>query len=266
MPLVLIGLAGMINETFDRVLLKYLLPGTLEENLAQIGIYSAVYKISIFMTLAVQGFSEWSAEPFFFHQSSSDNAPKVYALVMKYFVIVCCIIFLGVGMFPDVFRIIIGENYHEGLGIVPVLLFANLLLGCITTRVCGIKLTDKTPGATIIPVAGAVLSIVANIISFPLPAMKEQHGPDCCAMPAWWLSHMIGQKYYHVPYNVRKILAYFAISIVLCLAGLWLHDGLGEGSTSFALRLGLIALFTGFAWWLDGGRCCGGPDQITCLP
>ena len=252
MPLVLIGLAGMINETFDRVLLKYLLPGTLEENLAQIGIYSAVYKISIFMTLAVQGF-RMGAEPFFFHQSSSDNAPKVYALVMKYFVIVCCIIFLGVGMFPDVFRIIIGENYHEGLGIVPVLLFANLLLGVYYNQSVWYKLTDKTLYATIIPVAGAVLSIVANIILIPIAGYEGAAWSRLlCYASMVILSHMIGQKYYHVPYNVRKILAYFAISIVLCLAGLWLHDGLGEGSTSFALRLGLIALFTGFAWWLDG--------------
>ncbi|MFI5173114.1 MAG: lipopolysaccharide biosynthesis protein, partial [Chitinophagales bacterium] len=127
-PLIIIGLAGMINETLDRILIKYWGSGTLNENLKQVGIYSAVYKISIFMTLAVQGF-RMGAEPFFFSQSSEKNAAATYARVMKYFVIICCFIFLGVGMFPDIFKIIIGENYHSGLKIVPILLLANLFLG-----------------------------------------------------------------------------------------------------------------------------------------
>lgn len=93
-PLIIIGLAGMINETLDRVLLKYWGSGTLDENLKQVGIYSAVYKLSIFMTLAVQGF-RMGAEPFFFSRSADKNAPALYAMVMKYFVVVCCVIFRG---------------------------------------------------------------------------------------------------------------------------------------------------------------------------
>ena len=127
-PLIILGLAGMINETLDRVLIKYWGSGTLNDNMKQVGIYSAVYKISIFMTLAVQGF-RMGAEPFFFKQSLEKNAPITYANVMKYFVIACCIIFLGVGMFPDIFKVIIGEDFHEGLHIVPILLLANLFLG-----------------------------------------------------------------------------------------------------------------------------------------
>jgi O-antigen/teichoic acid export membrane protein len=251
-PIVIIGLAGMINETFDRVLLKYLLPGTLDENLAQMGIYSAVYKISIFMTLAVQAF-RMGAEPFFFHQSSSEKAPAIYAMVMKYFVIVCCLIFLGVGMFPDVFKIIIGESYHAGLNIVPILLFANLLLGVYYNQSIWYKLTDKTLYATIIPVAGAVLSIVANIILIPIAGYTGAAWSHViCYGSMVVLSYIIGQKYYMIPYNIRKLGVYAILSIILCLGGLFIMDRLDSNAVSFLLRMVLLLLFIGFAWWLDG--------------
>ncbi|MFN3939279.1 MAG: lipopolysaccharide biosynthesis protein, partial [Chitinophagales bacterium] len=166
LPLVIIGFAGMINETLDRILLKYWLPGTAEENLAQLGIYSAVYKISIFMTLAVQAF-RMGAEPFFFASANEKNAPNTYAKVMKYFVIVCCFIFLGVGMFPDIFELLIGANYREGLFIVPILLLANLLLGVYYNQSVWYKLTDKTGFATFIPIAGALVTIVLNYYFIP---------------------------------------------------------------------------------------------------
>ncbi|KRP08465.1 MAG: hypothetical protein ABR95_09585 [Sphingobacteriales bacterium BACL12 MAG-120813-bin55] len=251
-PLVLIGLAGMINETFDRILLKYLLPGSLEENLAAIGIYSAVYKISIFMTLAVQGF-RMGAEPFFFQQSSSKNAPQVYAMVMLYFVIVCCVIFLGVGMFPDVFKVIIGEGYHEGLPIVPVLLFANLLLGVYYNQSVWYKLTDKTLYATIIPVAGAVLSIGVNLLLIPIAGYTGAAWARLlCYAAMVLLSYTIGQRYYKVPYNLRKLGAYAVLSVVCCLLGLWGYHAFNGNDATFLLRFLLLAVFIGFAWWLDG--------------
>jgi O-antigen/teichoic acid export membrane protein len=253
-PLVLIGLAGMVNETFDRILLKYLLPGTVEENLAQVGIYSAVYKISIFMTLAVQAF-RMGAEPFFFQQSSSEKAPLIYALVMKYFVIVCCIIFLGVGLFPDVFRIIIGEAYHSGLHIVPILLFANLLLGVYYNQSVWYKLTDKTLYATLIPVAGALLSIGANVILIPVAGYTGAAWARLlCYGSMVVLSYWIGQKYYPVPYPLRKIGGYAVLSVLFCLIGLWAFNSFNGNDASIALRFVLLGLFMAFAWWLDGSK------------
>ena len=253
-PLVLIGLAGMVNETFDRILLKYLLPGTLEENLAQIGVYSAVYKISIFMTLAVQAF-RMGAEPFFFQQSSSEKAPVIYALVMKYFVIVCCIIFLGVGMFPDVFKVIIGESYHSGLSIVPILLLANLLLGVYYNQSVWYKLTDKTLYATIIPVAGAMLSIVANLILIPVAGYTGAAWARLlCYGSMVVLSYIIGQRFYPVPYALRKISIYLGLSVALCLIGLYAFNTFNGNDATIFIRFVLLALFVGFAWWLDGRK------------
>ncbi len=250
-PLIIIGLAGMINETLDRVLIKYWGDGTAAENLKQVGIYSAVYKLSIFMTLAVQGF-RMGAEPFFFSRSGDANAPSMYAMVMKYFVVVCCVIFLGVGLFPDIFKIIIGEAYHEGLHIVPILLLANLFLGIYYNQSVWYKLTDKTAFATIIPIAGAVITIAMNYFLIPTFGYTGAAWATLtCYLSMVVMSHIIGQKHYRVPYNLRKIIAYILISIALCLVGLWINNLLDNLIISLTIRLVFIGIFIAFAWWLD---------------
>jgi len=112
-PLLIAGLAGMTNETLDRILLKYYLKGNLNERLTQIGIYNAAYKLSIFMTLAVQAF-RMAAEPFFFSLYKQENAQNIYAKVMDYFVLSCIFIFLGVSLHLDLLTYILGEKYRSG--------------------------------------------------------------------------------------------------------------------------------------------------------
>jgi O-antigen/teichoic acid export membrane protein len=195
------------------------------------------------------------AEPFFFQQSSSEKAPVIYALVMKYFVIVCCIIFLGVGMFPDVFKVIIGESYHSGLSIVPILLLANLLLGVYYNQSVWYKLTDKTLYATIIPVAGAMLSIVANLILIPVAGYTGAAWARLlCYGSMVVLSYIIGQRFYPVPYALRKISIYLGLSVALCLIGLYAFNTFNGNDATIFIRFVLLALFVGFAWWLDGRK------------
>lgn len=250
-PLIIIGLAGMINETLDRVLIKYWGTGTVEENLRQVGIYSAVYKLAIFMTLAVQGF-RMGAEPFFFSHSEEKNAPVTYALIMKYFVIACCVIFLGVGLFPDLFKIIIGPDYHSGLFIVPILLLAQLLLGVYYNQSVWYKLTDKTTFATIIPIAGALLTIALNYVLIPrLGFLGAAWATLCCYFSMVVMSYLIGQKYYHVPYPMRKIIIYILLSITLCIAGLQVHAHVANFWVSLVVRIALLIFFFVFAYWLD---------------
>ncbi len=253
-PLIIIGLAGMINETMDRILLKYWLPGTTEENLKQVGIYSAVYKISIFMKLAVQGF-RMGAEPFFFNQSVEQNAKTIYATVMKYFVIICCFIFLSVGMFPDIFKIIIGENYHEGLFIVPILLMANLLLGIYYNQSVWYKLTDKTTFATVIPITGALITLALNYFLIPVMGYEGSAWATLgCYFSMVVMSWIIGQKHYHVPYNLRKIIFYLISSTIICLIGLYILNHSDNHSITIASRIGLFILFVAITWWLDLGK------------
>ena len=252
LPLIIIGLAGMVNETLDRILLKYWLPGSIEENLKQVGIYSAVYKLAIFMTLAVQAF-RLGAEPFFFSSSSEKNAPITYARVMLYFTIICCFIFLGVGMFPDVFKIIIGENYHSGLFIVPILLLANLFLGMYYNMSVWYKLTDKTAFATIIPLAGAAITILMNYFLIPVLGYAGAAWATLgCYFSMVLLSWLIGQRYYFVPYNIKKLSAYILISVVLCAIGLQsMHWFEKHVLLTIIIRSLLFFGFVFFAWWLD---------------
>lgn len=253
-PLIIIGLAGMINETLDRILIKYWGEGTVEENLRQVGIYSAVYKLSIFMTLAVQGF-RMGAEPFFFSRSGEKNAPILYALIMKYFVIACCVIFLGVGLFPDIFKIIIGEEYHAGLHIVPVLLLAQLFLGIYYNQSVWYKLTDKTGFATIIPIIGAAITLALNYFLIPVYGYTGAAWATLgCYLSMVVMSHFIGQKYFHVPYALRKIITYVLLSVILCLIGLWLITLTENIVLSLVLRCIMLVVFMLFAWWLDLGK------------
>lgn len=250
-PLIIIGLAGMINETLDRVLIKYWGSGSMEENLREVGIYSAVYKLAIFMTLAVQGF-RMGAEPFFFSQSTDKNAPALYAVIMKYFVIACCIIFLGVGLYPDLFKIIIGSEYHSGLYIVPVLLLAQLFLGIYYNQSVWYKLTDKTTFATIIPIAGAVITLLLNFVLIPrIGYAGAAWATLTCYVSMVIMSYLVGQKHYHVPYPMRKIITYIALSVILCVIGLQIFRHIELVWLSIALRGMLCILFIGFAWWLD---------------
>lgn len=254
LPLIIIGFAGMINETLDRVLLKYFLPYGMEENLRQVGIYSAVYKLSIFMTLAVQGF-RMGAEPFFFSHSVEKNAQKLYADVMKYFVIVCCIIFLAVGMFLDAFKIIIGVNYWSGLPIVPILLMANLCLGMYYNQSVWYKLTDKTAFAMIVPVSGAIITLFMNWILIPrIGYVGSAVATFGCYFSMVVMSWVIGQRYYHVPYNMRKILMYLFSAVILCGVGNLIMYYLPVSVlVSVILRLFLFGIFLLLAWWLDAG-------------
>ena len=121
------GFAGMVNETFDRIMLPRLVadPST---SLDQLGIYGACYKLSILMTLFVQTF-RYAAEPFFFSQAGKEDARMIYARVMDWFVLGCAFIFAAVMLFMDVFQLFIGEKFRTGLPVVPILLLANLCLG-----------------------------------------------------------------------------------------------------------------------------------------
>jgi len=159
-PLLLVGIAAMINELIDRILLKFCLSGSPEYIDGQIGIYGACYKLSILMTLFTQAY-RMAVEPFFFSAAKQLEAKTKYAQLMHYFVAFGGLIFIGVTFFIDIFKYFISdESYWEGLDVVPILLMANLLLGIYFNLSVWYKLTDKTEYAAIISVIGAVITLV----------------------------------------------------------------------------------------------------------
>ena len=230
LPLLFGGLAGMTNETLDRILLKYYLPGTMEERLAQIGIYNAAYKLSIFMTLAVQAF-RMAAEPFFFSIHKNEDSKAVYAKVMNYFVLVCTVIFLGVVLHLSLFELILGEGYRAGLGVVPILLFANLFLGIYMNLSIWYKVSDKTIYGAYITFIGAILTIVLNIVLIPkLGYLGSAYATAICYFAMSAICYFAGQKYYHVPYSVKTIFKYIFLMLVFYAVSIGIKSFLPSSS------------------------------------
>jgi len=214
LPLLIVGFAGMINETLDRILLKYLSPASVNA-MEQVGIYGANYKLAILMTMFVQAF-RYAAEPFFFSHAKEQNSKQIYADVLKYFVICCLLIFLGVMLYLDIVKYFIGKNYHEGLKIVPVLLFANLFLGIIYNLSFWYKLNNMTRYGAYITIFGAAVTLIANFILIPLLGyVGSAWATFICYFLMMIVSWYYGNKFYPVRYDMRSIGIYLAVSLGL---------------------------------------------------
>lgn len=219
LPLLLVGLFGMINEVSDKVLFKFLInvpEGVADSNdyiLSQLGIYGANYRLAVLMTLFIQMF-RYAAEPFFFSHAREENAKGLYASIMKYFIIFCLLIFLGVTLFLDIFKYFIGPDFRTGLHIVPIILLANLLLGIFYNLSVWYKLTDKTQFGAIIALSGAVITIILNVVLVPKYGYTGAAWAHlACYFTMVILSFAIGRKHYPIRYDLRNILFYFLVAI-----------------------------------------------------
>jgi O-antigen/teichoic acid export membrane protein len=218
-PLLFMGLAGMVNEVLDRILLKQLLPENYYpgiSTLAAVGIYGACYKLSIFMSLAIQAF-RYASEPFFFARSQDKNAPDLYARVMHWFVIVCAFIFLLICLHLDSLQFILRQaSYRTGLGVVPVLLLANLFLGVYYNLSVWYKLTDKTYFGTTLTFVGAGITLVFNFTLIPIMGyMGAAYATLICYASIAALSYYFGNKYFPVPYKTGSALMYIGVAVLL---------------------------------------------------
>ena len=232
-PLMLMGLAGMVNETLDRILLPMWLPRNFypgQSSLTAVGIYGACYKLSILMSLVIQAF-RYAAEPFFFSQSTDKNSPATFALILKWFTLCCAVIFVGVSLNVEDFGAIFLQRaeYRQGLAVVPVLLLANLFLGVYYNLSVWFKLTDKTYFGTYIGAGGAVLTIVLNFALIPvLGYMGSALATLACYASMALLCWRLGERHFPVPYPALRL-------------GLWL-----------LLATGLVGLGWGVevaGWW-----------------
>ncbi|MDO9107155.1 MAG: oligosaccharide flippase family protein [Methylovulum sp.] len=218
LPMAVVGFAGIINEMLDRALLKYLLPYDMATNMKMLGIYSACYKLSILMSLFIQAF-RYAAEPFFFAYSDKTDARKIYAEVLKFFVIFCVSIFLLVTLFIDFFKYFVGEPFRSGLGVVPILLLANLCLGVYINLSIWYKLTDRTLMGAYVSVGGALLTIALNIWWIPLLGYAGSAWATlACYASMAIVSYGLGQKYYPVAYDVKRVGGYIALGLALYFA------------------------------------------------
>lgn len=233
LPLVIAGFGGMINETFDRIMLGWW--STAADPKTEVGIYSGCYKLSILITLFIQAF-RMGAEPFFFKQAHGENPQRVYARVMKFFVIIICTMFLVVVLYLDIWKYFLGrKSYWTGLKVVPILLLANMFLGIYYNLSIWYKLTNKTLSGAWITLIGAALTLVINYLFIP------RFGYMACAWATFFcygtmmvISFVQGQKAYRIPYAWKKLVAYMVIVVLLYFIhvlfakiglGVWVNRG-----------------------------------------
>ena len=209
LPLALAGLAGMINETIDRVLLKHLL---VDPKIAayELGIYGAFYKLSIIMILFIQTF-RFAAEPFFFSQYKKKDDRKIYAEVMKYFIITMIIIFLIAIIYYDYLISFLGSAYHDerGFFVVSILLLANLFLGIFFNLSIWYKLTEQTRYGAYLAIFGAIITLTLNITLIPKIGFEGSAWATLvCYFSMAIASYFLGKKHFYIPYQVDKISLY----------------------------------------------------------
>jgi len=240
-PVLIAGVAFSINETFDRILLDKLLP----ENIAktEIGMYSACYKLGMFMTLFVTAY-KLGVEPFFFSHANTENPKKNYARILEYFVIFGSVILLGVVVFADVLKVILigDEAYWQAMLIVPIILLANLCLGIYHNLSVWYKITDRTKFGAYISVFGAAVTLLLNIWLIPKISYVGSALATLAAYASMMMiSYYFGKKYYPIPYNLKKISVYLLLSIGLSAITFYGFRGNNVvGISALVVFLGLV--------------------------
>ena len=261
-PLMLMGLAGMVNETLDRILLPKWLPINFypgQSSLTAVGIYGACYKLSIFMSLVIQAF-RYAAEPFFFAQSTEKNSPAVFAMVLKWFTLCCAVIFVGISLNVEDFgRLFLRRpEYLQGLAVVPVLLLANLFLGVYYNLSVWFKLTDKTHYGTYIGAGGAVLTIVLNFLLIPvLGYMGCAIATLACYFMMAMLCWRLGERHFPVPYPALRLGLWLLVASVVVALGWWVRvDGCW---VRHVWHVGLTGAFLGLLYLVERPRRAAAP-------
>lgn len=250
-PILFLGLAGMINESGDKILLKYILQLNPEvsaaEAMNQLGIYGANYKIAIFMMLFIQAF-RFAADPFFFKSNQEGANKSVYSMVLNYFVFVGGLVFLGIITFMDFIKLYIDEAYHAGLSIVPILLIAKWIYGIVFSMSFWYKVSDKTIYGLYITLLGGAVTLIGSFLVIP---GFGYYGLSYVILLSYTTmaiaSYFWGQKFYPVPYQLRLLFVLIAVPIALYFAliysGLsgYLYMVAGSIAILFYLGLGYMA-------------------------
>ncbi len=247
LPMMLVGFAGMINETLDRILLIHLIPDN-ETALKMTGIYSANYKLSIIITLFIQAF-KYSAEPFFFSHAKNSDKRKVYADVMNVFILVCLGIFLLVTLNMNLFQNFIGEDFREGLFIVPILLWANIFLGMYYNISIWYKITDQTSKGANISVIGAMITLLLNFILIPFFGyLGSALATLICYASMMIIGYVWGQKHYPIPYEKRKFFTYSISALLIYFAANLLQSFTDNNWTYYGISVLSMLVFLSFAF------------------
>ncbi len=213
LPLLVLGIAGIMNQTLDRILFPYLYPG--DDAQAQLGIYGACFKVAMVMMMFTQAF-RYAYEPFVFSKHKDRRSVEAYADAMKYYIIFSYLILLGVIFYLDIFRYIVSSAYWEGLKIVPVVLWTYVFQGIYFNLSFWYKLTDETKWGAYFSLIGLVITFVLQVIGVPRIGYWASCGSSLvCYFVIMLLSYVIGQKKAPIPYDLKAIGLYTLLTLVL---------------------------------------------------
>jgi len=215
-PILVANLSFVINENLDKMVLEPL--GVSAYNL---GVYGAVCKIAVFLSLFVTAF-RLGAEPFFFSHAKNANAKETYASILDYFVVALALIFVGLVANIEILKHFIDEEYWVGLEAVPILLFGYVCLGIYGNLSIWYRLSDQTKFGLYISVVGAIITIVLNIALVPKFGYM---GSAWVSLLAYFtmmvISYVLGQRNYPIPYDLKRIVIYLIVSLVLVILSFW---------------------------------------------
>ena len=243
-PLLILGIAGILNQTLDKIIFPYLYTGTDEK--AQLGIYGAATKIAMIMAMITQAF-RYAYEPFVFGKAKDRDSRDTYAKAMKYFVIFTLLAFLAVIGYMDILRYVIRDrSYWPGLRVVPIVMAAEIMMGIYFNLSFWYKLIDKTIYGAWFSGAGCLVLVMVNVVFVPRYSyMACAWGGVAGYGTAMFLSYFVGQKKYPIDYPVKEMMVYVALTAVLTVGMTAANRQLPMGA-SLAVNTLLILVFVAY--------------------
>lgn len=247
-PILVLGIAGILNQTADKIIFPYIYKGA--DAHAQLGIYGAASKIAMIMAMITQAF-RYAYEPFVFGKSKDKDNRDTYAKAMKYFVVFTLLAFLAVIGYMDILKHLIGRDYWEGLDVVPIVMAAEIMMGVYFNLSFWYKLIDKTIWGAWFSGAGCLVLVAVNVIFVP------RYGYMACAWAGFagyatsmLLSYFVGQRHYKINYPVKEIARYVVVAAVLCVLMRWANASMPSWAAIGANTV-LLALFAAMIVKLD---------------
>ncbi len=214
-PIMLAGAASNLNESYSRISFKHLLGGQENDVMSELGIFGACIKVAMLMAIFVQAF-RYAAEPFFFSSFKQKDSKQMFADLMTYFVIACTFIYMALMFNIDIVMLMIDEKYRVGVGVVPILLLANLFLGIYYNLSVWYKTTDKTVYAIYFGILGVTITVVCNSLWIPTYGyIGAAWTTLICYFTMTVASYLFGQRINKIPYNLLKIIVYISLALLL---------------------------------------------------
>ena len=218
-PILILGIAGIFNQTADKILFPFLFEDK-DYAATQLGIYGACFKVAVVMVMFIQAF-RYAYEPFIFAKNKDDDNTKAYSEAMKYFIIFSLIIFLGVMYYLDILKYFVDAKYYPGLRVVPIVMLGELFFGIYFNLSFWYKLIDQTQWGAYFSTIGCVVTVLMIVLLAPV------YGYMACAWASFAsnllmmiLSYVIGQKKFPIRYDIKSAILYGILATVFYLAGM----------------------------------------------